>query len=49
MSLLNKIKEYEARLYERLDNEYEPWLTRIENGSWEKEDIEELKEILGKM
>ena len=46
---VNKIKEYEARLYERLDNEYEPWLTRIENGSWEKEDIEELKEILGKM
>ena len=43
---VNKIKDYERRLYERLDNEYKPWLERIESGSWEISDIEELKEIL---
>ena len=46
---VNKIKDYEYRLYERLDHENEAWLKRIEGGSWEKEDIEELKEILSKM
>ena len=46
---VSKIKEYEYRLYERLDHENKAWLERIEGGSWEKEDIEELKEILAKM
>ena len=46
---VNKIKDYEYRLYERLDHENEAWLKRIEGGSWEKEDIDELKEILAKM
>ena len=46
---VNKIKDYEYRLYERLDHEYGAWLKKIEGGSWEKEDIEELKEILSKM
>ena len=46
---VNKIKDYEYRLYEKLDHENKEWLDRIENGSWEKEDIEELKVILSKM
>ncbi len=46
---INKIKDYEYRLYEKLDHENKEWLDRIENGSWEKEDIEELKVILSKM
>ncbi len=46
---VNKIKDYEHSLYERLDHENDSWLKRIEGGSWEKEDIEELKEILAKM
>ncbi len=43
---VNNIKEYEKRLYEKLEHEYLPWLERIEGGSWEKSDIAELKEIL---
>ena len=43
---VNKIKEYEKRLYDKLEHEYLPWLERIESGSWEKSDIEELKSIL---
>ena len=43
---VNKIKDYEKRLYEKLEHEFAPWLNKIEGGSWEKEDIEELKEIL---
>ena len=46
---VNKIKDYEYRLYEMLDHENEAWLKRIESGSWEKEDVEELKQILAKM
>ena len=43
---VDKVKKYEARLYEKLEHEYLPWLERIEGGSWEKSDIEELKDIL---
>ena len=46
---VNKIKAYEKKLYEKLDNEYKPWLERIESGSWEKSDIEELRSILSDM
>ena len=46
---VNKVKEYERRLYEKLEHEYTPWLEKIEGGSWEKEDIEELKAILQSM
>ena len=46
---VDKVKRYEKRLYEKLDNEYLPWLQRIESGSWEKSDIEELKAILGEL
>lgn len=43
---VDKVKKYEARLYEKLEHEYKSWLERIEGGSWEKSDIEELKTIL---
>lgn len=46
---VDKIKKYEKHLYEKLDNEYPAWLERIENGSWEKTDIEELKTILNEL
>ena len=40
------VKNYEKRLYEKLEHEYSSWLKRIESGSWEKEDVEELKAVL---
>ncbi len=43
---VDKVKKYEARLYEKLEHEYKSWLERVEGGSWEKSDIEELKSIL---
>ena len=43
---VNKVKDYEKKLYEKLEHEYLPWLERIESGSWEKSDRAELKEIL---
>ena len=43
---VNKVKDYEKKLYEKLEHEYLPWLERIEGGSWEKSDRAELKEIL---
>ena len=43
------VKKYEARLYEHLERKYAPWLERIEGGSWEKEDIEELKSALSEL
>ena len=46
---VNKVKDYEKKLYEKLEHEYLPWLERIESGSWEKSDRAELKEILKTM
>ena len=46
---VNKVKDYEKKLYEKLEHEYLPWLERIEGGSWEKSDRAELKEILKTM
>jgi len=46
---VNKVKDYEQRLYEHLESRYTPWLERIEGGSWEKEDVEELKGILSEL
>ena len=43
---VSKVKAYEKRLCEKLEHENKSWLERIEGGSWEKEDIEELKSIL---
>ena len=46
---IGEIKEYQERLYEKLDHEHKEWMLRIEKGSWEKEDEEELKKVLEKM
>ena len=40
------VKKYEERLYSKLNNECQSWLSKIEAGSFEPEDIEELKKIL---
>ena len=46
---ISEIKAYQERLYEKLDHEHKDWMLRIEDGSWEKEDEEELKKVLEKM
>ncbi len=46
---VNKVKEYEARLYELLENKYSEFLTSVEGGSWEDKDIEALKSALAEM
>lgn len=43
---VNRVGEYEARLYKTLKNDYTEWLERIESGHYDEEDIEELKKIL---
>lgn len=46
---VNKVKEYEQELYERLESGYSELLCRIEAGSWEDSDIEELQKALREM
>jgi F-type H+-transporting ATPase subunit alpha len=46
---VKEIKQYEADLYELLENKYNDFLCRIESGSWSDEDIEELKQALSDM
>ena len=46
---VGKVKEYEAALYEKLENEYMPLLERFESGFYEESDVETLKEALSKM
>ncbi|MBQ2697024.1 MAG: F0F1 ATP synthase subunit alpha [Clostridia bacterium] len=46
---VNKVKEYEFSLFERLENEYAALLERFEAGYADDEDFEKLKEALGKM
>ncbi|MBQ4151317.1 MAG: F0F1 ATP synthase subunit alpha [Clostridia bacterium] len=43
------VHEYEARLFAKLENQYGEWLSRIESGSFDDKDIEELKAILKEM
>ena len=43
---VSSVKEYEAKLYELLESKYNEFLVRIENGSWNEEDVEELKTAL---
>ena len=43
------VKEYERALYELLENKYAHFLTRVEEGFWDDEDIAELKNALSKM
>ncbi len=46
---VKEVKNYEARLYELLENKYVGFLERIEAGNWEDGDIEELKKALGEL
>ena len=46
---VKEVKNYETRLYELLENKYIGFLQRVEAGSWENEDIEELKKALDEM
>ena len=43
------VKDYEAKLYELLESKYNSFLVRVENGSWEEQDVEELKMALREM
>jgi F-type H+-transporting ATPase subunit alpha len=43
------VKAYEQKLFELLENKYSAFLTRVESGSWEEEDIKELKTALSQM
>ena len=46
---ISEIRGYQENLYEKLDHEHKDWMLRIEKGSWDKEDEEELKKVLDKM
>ena len=46
---VNKVKEYEARLYERMQNEHAALLTRLSEGYFDDEDVEALKAALSAM
>ena len=46
---VKEVKNYEARLYELLENKYMSFLERVEAGSWDDGDIAELEKALGEM
>ena len=46
---VKEVKRYEEKLYELLENKYASLLARIEDGSWNDEEIEELKSALLEM
>ena len=46
---ISEIRGYQEKLYEKLDHEHKEWMLRIEKGSWDKDDEEELKKVLDKM
>jgi len=46
---VNGIKQYESRLYELLETKYSGFLARVESGSWDENDVEELKSALEEM
>ncbi len=43
------VHEYEARLFAKLENQHGEWLARVESGSFDDNDINELKAILSEM
>ena len=43
------VREYEQRLFKKLENQYGAWLARIEAGQYEQSDEDELKAILAEM
>ena len=46
---VNKVKEYEQDLYDKLENNYGELLCRIEEGYWDDSDIEQMKKALGEL
>ena len=46
---VNRVKDYEARLYERMQNEHAALLTRLSEGYFDDEDVEALKAALSAM
>ena len=46
---VSKVYEYEKSLFALLQNKYSQWLERVEEGSWEASDEEELRAILAEM
>ncbi len=46
---VNKVKEFEQKLYDLLEAKYSGFLTRIESGFWEEEDIKDLKQALSEL
>ncbi len=46
---VKKVKEYEQTLYELLENRHGELLSKIEGGSWDDKDIEELKTALSEV
>ena len=46
---VKEVKQYEGRLYELLENKYQGFLERVESGSWDDRDIEELQKALSEM
>ena len=46
---VKKVKEYECELYALLENKYLSFLERVEGGSWDEKDVEELKAALSEM
>ena len=46
---LDKVQEFENKLYENLNMDHKDWMRRIRSGSWEKDDEEELKKLLKEM
>ena len=43
------VREYETKLFKKLENQYGAWLARIEAGQYEQSDEDELKAILAEM
>jgi F-type H+-transporting ATPase subunit alpha len=46
---VDMVKDYEERLFEKLENKYNDLLNRFEEGYYEDEDVETLKKALGEM
>ena len=46
---VSKVKDYEKDLFELLENKHGDFLARVEAGSWEDADVEELKTALSEM
>ncbi len=46
---VSKVHEYEKNLFAKLENQYGNWLVRVESGSFDEQDENELKSILAEM